>query len=235
VFSRNALATGESERLRGKIELVLPELIGASQRLILDPRIADLYPEYLFALHCVIRASVPLMETAHERAVELAGTDPVSALLAPYLEEHIPEERDHDEWLLEDLEVLGHDRASILARPPSPTVAAAVGAQYYWILHYHPVALLGYIGVLEGYPPSTEMLDDLVERTGHSRAAFRTLIAHAELDPGHRDELDALLDRLPLTREQSTVMGLSAISSIQTLARALDEMRDRFDGRAGEP
>ncbi len=228
--ARSAFTKTESERLRGKIELALPALIGASRRLILDPRVAQLYPEYLFTLHCVIRASVPLMETAHERAVELAEGDPVSTLLAPYFEDHIPEERDHDEWLLDDLEILGRDRSSILARPPSPTVAAVVGAQYYWILHYHPVALIGYIGVLEGYPPSIEMLDDLVDRTGHDRAAFRTLIAHAELDPGHRDELDALLDRLPLTQEQSTVMGLSAISSIEMLARALDEVRDGFDG-----
>jgi Iron-containing redox enzyme len=230
VFSQSGLTTAESERLRAKIELVLPDLIGASRRLILDPRIADLYPEYLFTLHSIIRASVPLMETARERAGELASNDPVGAALAPYLEEHIPEELHHDEWALEDLEVLGRDRSSILARPPSPTVAAAVGAQYYWILHYHPVALLGYIAVLEGYPPSIELLDDLVVRTGHSRAAFRTLIAHAELDPGHRDELDTLLDRLPVTQEQSTVMGLSALYSVQKLARAIDELRDGFDG-----
>ena len=109
---------------------MLPDLSGASRRLILDPRIADLFPEYLFTVHCIIRASVPLMETARKRARELAPNDPVGAALAPYLDEHIPEERDHDEWLLEDLEVLGKDRSAILARPPSPTVAAAVGAQY---------------------------------------------------------------------------------------------------------
>jgi Iron-containing redox enzyme len=226
VSSSSAVTPAQSERLRAKIELVLPDLIAASRRLILDPRIADLYPEYLFTVHCVIRASVPLMETARKRVRELASNDPVSAALVPYFDEHIPEERDHDEWLLDDLAVLGRDRASVLARPPSPTVAAAVGAQYYWILHYHPVALLGYIAVLEGYPPSVELLDDLAGRSGHSRAAFRTLIAHAELDPGHRDELDALLDGLPATQEQSTVMGLSAISSVQLLARALDELRD---------
>jgi hypothetical protein len=220
----------ESERLRAKIELILPGLSGASRRLILDPRIADLYPEYLFTLHCIIRASVPLMETARKCADELAPDDAVSAALVRYLDEHIPEEHDHDEWLLEDLNLLGRDRSSILARPPSPTVAAAVGAQYYWILHYHPVALLGYIGVLEGYPPSIELLDELAARSGHSRAAFRTLIAHAELDPGHRDELDTLLDGLPLTQEQSTVMGLSAISSVQMLSRAVDEVRDGFEG-----
>lgn len=228
--SRSVVTTAESRRLRRKIELVLPDLIGASRRLILDPRIAELYPEYLFTVHCIIRASVPLMETARKRADELAAEDAVSAALAPYFEEHIPEERDHDEWLLDDLEVLGKDRSSILARPPSPTVAGAVGAQYYWILHYHPVALLGYIAVLEGYPPTIELMNDLVDRTGYSRAAFRTLIAHAELDPGHRQELDTLLDGLPLTHEQSTVMGLSAIASVQILALAIDELRDGFDG-----
>lgn len=228
--SRTDVTARESERLRGKIELVLPELIGASRRLVDDARIPDLYPEYLFTLHCVIRASVPLMEVASDRARKLAKDDPVCEILAPYLDEHIPEERDHDEWLLEDIEVLGEDRSSVLLRPPSPTVAAAVGAQYYWILHYHPVALLGYIALLEGYPPSIELVDELVDRTGHSRAAFRTLIAHAELDPGHRDELEAVLDHLPVTREQSTVMGLSAIYSVRMLARAIDELRDGFAG-----
>jgi hypothetical protein len=230
VSSRTDVVASESERLRDKIELVLPELIGASRRLVDDPRIADLYPEYLFTLHSVIRASVPLMETARERARKLAKEDPVCEILAPYLDEHIPEEADHDEWLLEDLELLCEDRSSVLARPPSPTVAAAVGAQYYWILHYHPVALLGYIALLEGYPPSIELVDELVDRTGHSRAAFRTLIAHAELDPEHRDELDAVLDRLPVRREQSTAMGLSAIYSVQMLARAIDQLRDGFAG-----
>jgi hypothetical protein len=226
VASGTGVAARESERLRAKIELVLPELAAASRRLIDDPRIRELYPEYLVTLHCVIRASVSLMETARQRSTELAGSDPVSAALAAYLEEHIPEERDHDEWLLDDLAVLGRDRATVLARPPSPRVAAAVGAQYYWILHFHPVALLGYIALLEGYPPTIELLDELIERTGHSRDAFTTLIAHAELDPGHRDELDAVLDELPLTPEQSTVMGLSAIHSVQTLARAIDDVRD---------
>jgi pyrroloquinoline quinone (PQQ) biosynthesis protein C len=166
------------------------------------------------------------METAKARAEELAPDDPVAAAIAPYFEEHIPEELDHDEWLLEDLEVLGRERAAVLARPPSPTVAALVGAQYYWILHYHPVGLLGYIALFEGYPPSPEMIDRLVDRTGYSRDAFRTMIGHAELDPGHREELDRLLDTLPLTDEQATVMTLSAIYSVDAFARALEEVVD---------
>ena len=184
----------------------------------------SLYPEYLFTSHCVIRASVPLMETARDRARAEAGRDPVCAWIAPYLEEHITEEADHDAWLLDDLEVVGRPRAEVLARPPVPTVAALVGAQYYWVLHHHPVALLGYIGLLEGFPPSPEMIAALRARTGYPADAFRTLVAHAELDPRHGEELFELVDALPLTPEQSAVMGLSAMHSVQLYTRALDDV-----------
>jgi hypothetical protein len=218
---------GNAERLRGTLGLVLGELLRAGERLLNHPRIRELYPEYLFTIHCVIRASVPLMETARDRARPMAHDDPVAAELADYLGAHIEEERDHDEWLLGDLETIGVDRVGILARPPSPTVASAVGAQYYWVLHYHPVALLGWIGLLEGYPPTPRMIDELLARTGYGPEAFRTLTAHAELDPHHGDELFEALDRLPLTAGQSAAIGLSAISSVHLLARALDEVTGR--------
>jgi hypothetical protein len=221
------LVNATSEHLRGKIELLLPAVVDATDRFVSHPSARDLYPEYLFTSHCIIRASVPLMEEGRGQAQAAAAADPVSAALAPYLEEHIPEELHHDEWLLDDLEVLGKERSDILARPPTPTIAALVGAQYYWIRHYHPVALLGYIAVLEGYPPTTALIDTLVAKTGYSREAFRTLIAHAELDPGHRDELDELLDTLSLTREQSEVLGLSAMFTVHMLTRALDEVISR--------
>jgi hypothetical protein len=219
-----------SSLLRHKIGLILPAFVRAGDRLIAHPRVRELYPEYLFTSHCVIRASVPLMETA--RAVAASGDDPVSQRLAPYLEHHIPEELDHDEWLLGDLELLGMERAAVLARPPSPTVASLVGAQYYWIHHYHPVALLGYIGLLEGYPPSPALIDELQRRTGFERAAFRTMIAHAELDPGHGAELDELLDTLPLTREQSAVIGLSALHTVERYTQAIEEILDEFEEAA---
>ena len=112
----------------------------------------------------------------------------------------------------------------VLSRPPSPTIASAVGAQYYWILHVHPVALLGWIALLEGYPPETATIDRMAARTGYPPSAFRTLREHAELDIAHGDELFAVIDRLPLTEEQATIIGLNAMSSVQLLARALDEV-----------
>lgn len=219
-----------SEILRLKIGFVLPALVDASERICRHPRVRELYPEYLVTSHCIIRASVPLMETARERALERADGDPIAAAVASYYEHHIPEELHHDDWLLDDLEVLGHDRSDVLARIPSPTVAELVGAQYYWLLHYHPVSLLGYIAVLEGYPPTPELVEGLVASTGYDRDAFRCVAAHAELDPGHSEELDELLDSLPLTPELAGVVGLSAMTTVELYARALDEVVEEHGG-----
>jgi Iron-containing redox enzyme len=215
---------GTAQTLGAKMGLLLPQLTRTERELLTHSRVRELYPEFLFTTHCIIRASVPLMEAALGRAESMASDDPVAAGLVEYFREHIVEEMDHDDWLLDDLEVLGRDRSTVLARPPSPTVASLVGAQYYWVLHYHPVALLGYIALLEGYPPSAELIDELIASTGYRREAFRTIIAHAELDPHHREELHEILDSLPLTPQQSTVLGLSAMYSVHLVARAIDEI-----------
>lgn len=220
-------AAAESERVRLKIELILPVLLGAGARLVEHSAARELYPEYLIASHGVIRASVPLMETALSRAQTLADDDPVAAGLAAYLEKHVDEEVGHDEWLLEDLAVLGRDRADVLSRPPSAAIASLVGAAYYWILHYHPVAVLGYISLLEGYPPSIAEVDRWMTTTGLPREAFRTLIRHAELDPLHRDELFEAMDGLPLAPHHSAVIGLTALHSVRAFAELIEELLER--------
>lgn len=216
------IAITGADRLRLKIEFVKPELAGVTHLLISDPRVGQLYRDYLVACHGILRATIPLLETARREA--LARDDAASRTLASYLEKHIEEEAGEDEWLLQDLQVLGVDRSSVLAHVPSANVARLVGAQYYWVLHVHPVAVLGYLAGLERDPPSLEVIDDLVERTGHDRAAFGTLIAHAERDPDHAEELDDLLDRIDLTEEQWLLVSLSAMNSVHMLAMVLKEV-----------
>lgn len=167
---------------------------------------------------------MPLTQAALARSRELDGTDPLAAPLTAYLEEHVDEELGHDETLLGDLEVLGFDRASVLERIPSPAVAGLVGSQYYWILHHHPVAFLGFVALMEGYPPTPELIETLVGRTGYPREAFRTYVEHAELDPGHRDHLDRTIDALPLDAEHEIVIGISAIATAAMAARSLEEI-----------
>jgi hypothetical protein len=215
-------AFSSSQQLRFKIQMVLPEMAATARTFWRHPRLAELYPDFLGVMHGLVRASVPLMEAALARSRAMAATDSVSAAIAPYFEHHIPEERGHDDWILGDLRVLGIDPEAMLRRPPSVTVAEMVGAQYYWINHYHPVALLGYIAVIEGYPPSLDGIADAIARTGYPPEAFRTLAKHARLDVRHRDDLNRLLDQLPLAPEHEAVLGISALRTADLTCRLIE-------------
>jgi Iron-containing redox enzyme len=215
-----------SDVLRKKIEFAIPVLWAASDRLWESPDISLRYPEYLQVMHQIVRATVPVMYAAIRRCEEL-GDDPVAEGVLRYLRSHVHEEKGHDDWVKQDLQYIRDDADELLSTMPSPAVADAVGAQYYWVLHHHPVCLLGHIAVLEGYPPSSELAGRLVIRTGFSRRAFRTLNAHAVLDQRHRDDLLAAIDQLPISPGQQTMLGVSALHTISAMARVFDELASR--------
>lgn len=212
------------EQLWQKIGLVKPYLNVSAHAFWTHPRLAEMLPEFYFALYSSVRSSVPLMETARDCACSRAGSDPVATQTAEYLAVHIREELHHDEWLLEDMLAMGMDRATILRRPPPPAIAALVGAQYYWVLHSHPVAVLGYLAVLEGDPPSAAQVSDIQARTGLPPQAFRTLLKHAQLDPHHSQQLKRTLDQMPLQQEHTTLLGFSAFHTIQQLTHVFEEI-----------
>lgn len=187
-----------------------------------DPRARHL--AFSIQLHQIMRASLPLMEATRACAAGRAAADPVCAAVAGYLGEHIEEERDHDLWLLEDLEAAGVPRSDVLGRVPSPRVASLVGAHYYWALHHHPVALLGYVAVLEGSPPSQSFFDRLRDESGLPEAAFRTMRKHGELDPGHKDDLDRFLDSLPLTADHHRLLGVTLVHTTSALGACIREL-----------
>ncbi|MFJ8082360.1 iron-containing redox enzyme family protein [Streptomyces sp. NPDC096205] len=194
--------------LRTKLTPVTPVLRAATAALWRPDGLRQRYVRYLTAMHPLVRASVPLLERAAERCAE-------SADLAAYYIRHAEEERDHDTWLLEDLAAAGAGPAAV----PHPVVVELAGAQYYRIEHEHPVALLGYIAVLEGNAPGPRLADRLTEATGLPAGAFRTLREHAELDGGHLADLHRLLDDLALPPDRQTAVSVSALHTAQLLTR----------------
>ena len=208
-----------SERLRLKVELLVPALARPGALLVEHPRARELFPQYMAASYQMARTMVPLMEAALGRARDLAPTDPVAEGLAAYLERHIPEELHGEEpggAALDDLEVLGIDRVALQAQLPPPKMAALLGAQYFWIFHYHPVAILGFLH-LEHYHPHGPSLERFIERTGLPRDGFRQLLIHAKLDAVHARELDRVFDSLPLEPRHEQLIGLSALQTVALL------------------
>src|SRR3954465_11177817 len=215
--------TSTSAALRVKLALARGP---SSQRFWMRPDLREIFPEYLFLVHCIIRASVPLMEAAVTAAQSKGTADVVASQLADYFSHHVTEEANHDQWLLDDMEVLGFRREEILKRVPPPEVAELVGAQYYWLHHAHPVGLLGYVAVLEGDPPLEDELESAALRTALPHDAFRTFISHAKLDPNHKQELDDFIDSLSLADEQQTLLSVSALSTLGGLRKVFATLSD---------
>jgi hypothetical protein len=214
-----------SERLCRKLDLIVPLALAPSSRLLEHPDCAALYPEYRITCYSISKGYDALIPTVLEHARALAPKDPVAAGVADYLPEYVAEERDEDH--LDDLEVLGFDRSEIEMRPTSPRVAALVGSQYFWSLRSHPVAILGAIQVAEGYPPTAEVIERWIARTGHPRRAFSSLFDHAERDIAHRAHLHRVMDHLALTATHESLISLSAFHSLILIGEALTEILER--------
>jgi hypothetical protein len=214
-----------SARLRRKLDLILPTYGGPARLLLEHPRVRELYPAYLATGSYAALVMVPLMETALARARALVPDDPTAAALADYLERHIPEEI-HDEepggGPLADLEALGVDTVALRSGPVPEKVAALIGTQYFWILQSHPVAILGFLW-LEVYPPHAPTIELLIAKTGLPRAGFRQLLLHSELDVGHGEELERVLDSMPLEPHHEQLIAQSAL---QTMAFLVDAWLD---------
>jgi len=170
------------------------------------------------------------MRLALQRSRELADADEVAAAAAEYLARHIEEEKDHDAWLLEDIAVCGISDDKVRSKLPGPVVAALLGAQAFWILQEHPVAVFGYLAAVEGDPPTHVHLNQIRIQTGYPEEAFRCLREHADADVLHQAELRAAIDGMPLAARHHQLLALSAFETIAGLTRFFDVLND---ARAG--
>jgi len=220
-----------SALLLSRIEAMQSMLRPKLEKFWQTPYPAESYIDYAVMLHQVVRASVPLMERALERAATLDG-DPVAEALIPYYTHHIPEERGHDRWLVEDLEEIDPALLPRIEEMPSPAVAEMIGAQYYWLEHHHPSTLLGYIMIAESTPPSEAGVSKLRDLTALPAEAFRTLYRHAQIDPYHRADLFAFLDGLDLTDRQVSDLSLATTHASTAYIRIYRELQGRADQRA---
>ena len=218
-------AVRNSEIIRAKIALFGGRLGHTAAKLWQHPQFPRLYREYIYQSYSIIRASVPLMQAAEQACAKPChGEDPVLQGFARYLHHHIPEETGHHEWILDDGEALGLDRNAIPQRLPQESATQLVGVQYYWIHHYNPIALAGYIATMEGNPDSVEFIEALAARNKLPLKCFSSFIYHAKIDHQHRRELDHVLDALPLTPAHMELIGISSLRTIRMMTGILEDI-----------
>ena len=119
----------------------------------------------------------------------------------------------------------------VFSRLPYTSVSALIGSQYYLARHVHPVAVLGYIAVVEN-PKTPEYLEELAVRTGLPIESMSTLLKHSHLDKVHVADFDRMLDALSLTTRQRDIMTASGIATVSYLEAFFVDVLEHFSRSA---
>lgn len=120
--------------------------------------------------------------------IGLAGTRCVLSHppLAQYLMHHALEELGHDQWALQDLAALGVSEDEVRKSRPVPACAAMVGFEYYIAGYGNPVALFGWLYVLEAMGDDLGHIVAEAVRTGLDLPdGVKFLAGHGDADKDH--------------------------------------------------
>jgi pyrroloquinoline quinone (PQQ) biosynthesis protein C len=161
----------------------------------------ELYIAFLTQAYHHVRHTVPLMMAAGSR---LAASHP---WLVPEIAHYIEEELGHDEWILNDIEQAGGDRAAAASSAPGTATDAMVGFAYDVVSRRNPIGFFGMVYVLEG--TSVALALRAAERIQHalglSPRAMTYLRSHGELDQQHVHHLAGILNRLEHAADREAV------------------------------
>jgi heme oxygenase len=188
----------ELRRLRRRVDDELRRV--ESVRLALEGKLSrELYIRYLLNVaHQYAPHSPRVMALAASRCTESHPE------ISVYLLHHAAEEHPHNHWAEQDLHDLKVNPETIRAARPVPSCSAMIGYSYFLGSFANPVALFGWMYVLEAVGSDLgSMAADGVRRalglTGDT--ALRFVAGHGAADRGHTDEMEGKL-RAHLTEKQ---------------------------------
>jgi hypothetical protein len=158
---------------------------------LLNRKQRDGWMQYFLQSYLTTRAAEALLNFAAEQAT-LRNED-----LVPFInwaKIHAQEEKDHHKWYLDDLLAIGFCQPEVENIIADDIVLELLGVQFALIATAHPVSILGYVFVLEGYISKPQAIYELAQRFSIPDEGLRTIIHHAEIDQEHRKPISELID-----------------------------------------
>ena len=151
----------------------------------------ELYVAFLAQAYHHVRHTVPLLMAVGARVPDGQGW--LRDAILHYLEE----ETGHDEWILNDIEQAGGDRAAVAASEPAVATEAMVAYAYDTVTRRNPLGFFGMVHVLEGTSVALALnaagrIQQALELPSN---AFTYLKSHGELDKEHINDLAGILER----------------------------------------
>lgn len=151
----------------------------------------DRYRKFLLELYHVVWHFNPVCAAAASRIGD--GHKAVRY----FLYEHMHEEKGHEQWVLNDLEVVGVTAKDALGYAPSRHILGFVGYNYWAADRRHPLSVLGMVYALEvvasvyGGPMTAAIKESLLLEADRG---ISFVSSHSELDAQHMAELRVVLN-----------------------------------------
>ncbi len=152
----------------------------------------DDYTAFLTQAFHHVRHTIPLLMACGGRL------PPRLEWLRTAVGEYIEEEMGHHEWILDDLEACGANRAAVAGGEPSEATELMIAYAYDTIARGNPVGFFGMVLVLEGTSVAlaTRAAETIEHTLGLPRNAFSYLRSHGDLDIEHTGFYEQLMNRL---------------------------------------
>ncbi len=162
----------------------------------------ELYVAFLTQAYHHVRHTVPLLMAVGARLPDQ------HAWLRGAVLHYLEEETGHEEWILNDIERAGGDRAAAAASEPAVATEAMVAYAYDTVFRRNPVGFFGMVHVLEGTSVALALnaADRIQQVLQLPVTAFTYLRSHGELDKEHINDLGAILERLTDEDDQAAVI-----------------------------
>jgi len=174
------------------------------------------YARYLVNVYHYAQHSPQVISLAAARAVK---SHPA---LAAYLMHHATEEIGHEQWAYSDLRRLGLTDEEIRSSRPGTACTAMVGMEYFVASHWNPVALFGWLFVLEAFGDDVgHFVADKLSSLGGG--ATRFLDGHGSADHDHIREITDVVER-----------HLNAPGDIEDMTHIANVSRDLYVGMLEE-
>jgi pyrroloquinoline quinone (PQQ) biosynthesis protein C len=162
----------------------------------------ELYVAFLTQAYHHVRHTVPLLMAVGARLPDR------HAWLRDAVLHYLEEETGHEEWILNDIERAGGDRAAAAASEPAVATEAMVAYAYDTVFRRNPVGFFGMVHVLEGTSVALALnaADRIQQTLALPVTAFTYLRSHGELDKEHINDLAAILERLTDEDDRAAVL-----------------------------
>lgn len=162
----------------------------------------DTYIAFLTEAYHHVKHTVPLLMACGGRLSEQYEW------LRTGLGEYIEEEMGHQEWVLNDIAASGFDKEAVRNGAPSLATEIMVAYAYDMINRVNPIGFFGMVLVLEGTSTAvaTQAGQSLMTSLNLSAKSFTYLLSHGDLDVGHTEFYEGLVNQITDTADQALLI-----------------------------